>query len=191
MRMKEMADDVIAHKNAGHYFGLAVSALLLAVVTVYFLVKGSWVYAVDAYIAATCARLIAGGVMNRMGDVDAVNAWNDKYHRGVVIALNSVVGFVLLGRLAYAWFAYHTHGEALAALGLAFAGYFIAAKFTRPNTFGARLRSAALTVVLIGEMAYLAWPRHWGLLILGAVIVFNFVWLRLRTLQRRFGWETR
>lgn len=173
------------------YWEIAAVCFLLSAGTVLGLTFGVWDNALSFYCLATFMRLAAGAIMNRMGDVETVNAWNDRHHRRLVIALNGVVGFVLLGRLVYDRFVHHTHGGALVFLALTFAAYFIAAKFTRPNSFGARMRSAMLTIVLVCTMAHLAWGQHWGLWVLSGVIALNFVWLRLRTLQRRFGLANR
>lgn len=174
-----------------YWYPFAIFAVVLGVGCAGALLRGDWMWAFGTYTAATFFRLVAGSAMNRMGDAETVNSWNNKYHRWLVIALNSVVGLVLLGRLTYDWFARHTHGGALVFLACAFVAYFIAARFTAPNTFGARVRSATLTVVLLCTMAYMAWGRHWGLWVLVGVIMLDFVWLRLRALQRRFGWTNR
>lgn len=173
------------------YIVLAVFATLLAFMTVGAMFVPFWPAVLYFYAFATSCRLFAGGFMNQMGDTDTVNAWNNTYHRRLVIALNAGVGFVLIGRLGWDAFQYHTHIGPLAFLISAFVVYFIAAKFTAPNTFGARVRSAILTVVLIGVMSHLAWPCQWGLWALIGVIVFNITLLRLHALQRRFGWADR
>lgn len=180
------------------YQTLASTALLSGLAAVVWVVLGRWHLAALCYLAATVARLAAGSAMNRMGKAETVNAWNDKHHRFVVIALNSGVGAVLLGKL---WWERWDLGvvwgnkwgllEARWFLAIAIALYLVAQRFTRPNTFGARVRSAMLTLMLIGTMAYLVWPWQWGLIILAGVITLNFVWFRLRTLQSRFGWANR
>ncbi len=173
------------------YLLLAVVSLGLALTSMGYIQTGPWILACICYTATTVFRLLAGTTMNRMGDAAAINAWNNKYHRLVVIGLNSGVGAALLGRLAYDWFMLHIHEEALVFLATALVAYFIAARFTRPNTFGARVRSVTLTVVLIGTMAYLTWPEQWGLWMLASVIMLNIAVLHLCRLQRRFGWEMR
>ena len=150
----------------------------------------AWMVAFGAYTMATALRLVAGAVMNRMGDAATVNAWNNKYHRLVVIVLNSVVGAALLGRLAWDTFTHRTHIGPFAFLISAFIAYFIAARFTRPNTFGARVRSATLTIVLLCTLAQLTHPAPVVWLLTGALL-FNGAWLNLARLQRRLGWENR
>ncbi|MBI2552246.1 hypothetical protein HYW17_03050 [Candidatus Uhrbacteria bacterium] len=175
----------------GNYKLTAPCAFICGVAAMMSIWNRKWVEAAILYMVATALRLILGAVMNYMGDPQVVNAWNNKYHRFVVIALNIGVGAVLLGRLGYDWFAHRTHEEPFIALSLAFVIYLIATRFTRPNTFGARVRSATFTVVLIGTMAFLAWPGQWGLCMLAGVLMLTAACLRLRALQRRFGWETR
>lgn len=176
------------------YVALAAMALLGGLMVCAGVVFGRWILAVFLYLLATIARIGAGSEMNRMGDAVTVNAWNDRYHRFVTIALNFGAGAVLLGEL---WWIRWSMGErydymrARWFLTIAVILYIIAQRFTRPNTFGARLRSAILTAVLIGVMAHLAWPGQWGLWVLMGVIALNITMLRLRALQRRFGWADR
>lgn len=179
-----------------YWYPFAIFAVVLGVGCAGALLRGEWMWAFGTYTAATFFRLVAGSAMNRMGDTESVNAWNNRYHRWVVIALNSVVGAVLLGRLVYDWFARHMHIGPLVFLACAFAAYFIAAKFTRPNTFGARVRSAALTAVLLGFMAALAYYSSYSNAVHSAIQAaiwgcFSFAVYRLRALQRRFGWADR
>lgn len=152
---------------------------------------GTWKGVFQSFATATVLRLIAGAFMNRMGHSSMIAEWNDRYHRFVVIVLNAGVGFVLLGRLGWDAFRHHGPNDSFGFLATIFVGYLVAAKFTRPNTLGARVRSMMLTVALITTMAYLAWPGQWGLVILGAVLAMIVAALRLFELQRRFGWADR
>ena len=194
----ELGTDVDEELHKETYGVMAATALLLGVGAVLGMWYQSWWGVLLTYAPATLLRLIAGVFMNRMGDAKTVNAWNDRYHRKLVIALNAGVGGALLTALWYHrwdygefWGNQYGHLGTRWFLTIAVVLYFIAARFTRPNTFGARVRSAALTVVLLGTMAYLAWPSQWGLYVLAGVIVLNIVLLRLRALQRRFGWADR
>lgn len=166
--------------------------ILAFCVAVGVLLGRAWWGALACYALATALRLTAGAFMNRIGDAEAVNAWNKKYHRKVVIVLNVVVGAVLWGRLAWDVVTYEHHVAALVFLTVAFVAYFIAARFTAPNTFGARVRSAVLTIVLIEIMAYLAF----GMTYLGLYVVFGMAVgilavVRLAHLADRFGWADR
>lgn len=180
------------------YIGCAGAALLAGAWSVVAMMVGAWTHAFLFFCFATLFRIAAGAIMNCMGDADAVNAWNNRYHRRIVIAFNAGVGGALLTALWYHrwdygefWGNQYGHLGTRWFLTVAVVLYFIAARFTRPNTFGARVRSAALTVALLGTMAYLAYPQYWGMYLLGGVIVWNFVWFRLRELQHRFSWKTR
>lgn len=185
-------DLTISHNVEGGYRILASLALFFGLITVVALAMGAWVGAFFFYGLATAARLFAGAIMNRMGDAETVNAWNNRYHRYVVIVLNSVVGFVLLGRLAWDTFRHHMHIGPFALIVGAFIAYFIAARFTRPNTFGARVRSATLTIVILMIMAYLALGmQYYGLYLLGGVLALLTAWVRLAKLADRFGWADR
>lgn len=149
---------------------------------------GGWQATLHSFMTATALRLISGALMNRMGDAQTVNAWNDKYHRVVVIVLNSVVGAVLLGRLVYDWFAQGAHGEELAFFATVIVIYSIIAKFTRPNTWGARVHSAFLTTAIAMVMTWVNWPQHVSWIVVAAILALCVAEERLSQLQRRFGW---
>lgn len=175
------------------YTIFAAIALWACLVNIGYTVVGLLPNAFIAYAVATVLRLGAGAAMNRMGGGDpaTVNYWNNKYHRYLVIALDSVVGAVLLGRLTYDWFAHRRYGEPLAFLVTVIFLYFVIAKFTRPNTWGARVRSAFLTVAIAMVMAWINWPHHVSWVTTAAVIVFCGAGYRLSQLQHRLGWADR
>ena len=187
------------------YWLFAIMAIVFAVGASGYVALGLWSGAFYTYLAATAFRLLAGRVMIQMisgdpatvrqlrdgvpnaclVDLQLVNSWNDKYHRVVVIALNVGIGVVFLA--ATIWYRMW---EGAFATALTFVVYSIAAKFTRPNTFGARVRSMFLTIYLAGALAHSA-ELPYGLVILGVVLGTQIAFFRLQTLQRRFGWKTR
>ena len=189
--MNRFIDWMLGDKEST-YWGIVATALMCGFLAVMGIIPGkSWYFVFSWYIAATLFRLLAGAIMNRMGDAATVNAWSNKYHRVVVIALNAGVGAVLLGRVVYDWFAHHAHGEQLAFLTALFALYLVVTKFTRPNTWGERVRFAFLTVGVAMVMAWINWPHHEVLVGMAGTIAFCIAGYRLDQLQRRFGWETR
>lgn len=181
----------------------AIIALGFGIVAVESILQADWIWALSAYVLATGSRLLAGSFMNGMGDGWTVRTWNNKYHRLLVVALNSGIGVVLLGRLIYDWLVppqpppmLVSYSGALTFLTLVLISYFIAAHFTRPNSFGARVRSATLTVMLIAVMAYLALRSAQPLFLFFIVdpllaVAWALAVLRLQSLQRRFGWTSR
>lgn len=153
-------------------------------------IRGWWKIGVAWYCITIIARVFGGHFLNRMGDVATVNEVNGKYHRFVVLVSDLLVAMLLMGRLGYDCIMYRAHGSMYIALVVVIALYAIAARFTRSKTFGARMSSTALTIMLVSVIAQLAGlPVRvtWPVLLLVTVIS----WLWLRRLQRRFGWETR